>query len=85
MKKLRNFMLLGAGYTTPNLGVWTLVTGAVTSVLHAYPDARIYLLDYNLTSENYQVRYPGGTGRVQLVNLRFSKKFWLPTTLHGYR
>lgn len=75
-------MLLGAGFTTTNMGVWALASGAIASALHAHPDAKICLLDYHITPDKYQVRHPaGGAVAVELLNLRFSKKFWLPNNI----
>lgn len=79
--KLRNVMLMGAGFTTSNMGVWALASGAVTSVWHAYPDAKINFLDYNAIPASYKVIHHGGSGDVRLINLRFSKKFWLPNSI----
>jgi colanic acid/amylovoran biosynthesis protein len=79
--KPKKILLLGAGFTTRNMGVWALASGAITSAWHAYPDAQIYLLDYYTTPANYKVKHPGGTGVVQLLNMRFSKKFWLPNNI----
>jgi colanic acid/amylovoran biosynthesis protein len=63
------------------MGVWALASGAVTSIWHAQANARIDLLDYNASPENYNVKHRGGTVDVQLLNLRFSKKFWLPNNI----
>ena len=77
----KKILFLGASFTTSNMGVWALASGAITSAWHAYPDARIYLLDYHVKLASYQVKHPGGTGVVQLINMRFSKKFWLPNNI----
>lgn len=77
----KKILLLGAGFTTRNMGVWALASGAITSVLHAYPDAQVYLLDYHSEPSIYEVRHHRGTALVHLVNLRFSKKIWLPNNI----
>src|SRR3990172_7240021 len=77
----KRILLLGAGFTTRNMGVWALTSGAITSILNAYPDAQISLLDYHTTPESYTVKHPGGTATVKLINIRFSKKFWLPNNI----
>ena len=77
----KKILLLGAGFTTRNMGVWALASGAITSVLHVYPDAQINLLDYHSRPLSYEVKHPGGTDSVQLINLRFSRKFWLPNNI----
>lgn len=69
---------MGASFTTSNLGVWALASGVITSALHDYPNARVYFLDYNSQPAIYKVRHPQGTSLAELVNIRFSKKLWLP-------
>jgi colanic acid/amylovoran biosynthesis protein len=76
--RAKKVILLGAGFTTQNMGVWALASGAVTSVLNSYPDAQISFLDYGREPACYEINRPGGTVVVQLVNLRFSKKIWQP-------
>lgn len=69
----RKVVLLGAGYTTRNMGVWALASGAITSILHSLPAAQVRLFDYDRQPASYHVRYPGGTAMVDLINIRFSK------------
>lgn len=69
-------LLLGAGFTTQNMGVWALASGAISSVLHTHPNAKIYVLDYNEESSIYKIQHAGGVALVKLINIRFSKKFW---------
>lgn len=81
MNPKKKIILLGAGFTTRNMGVWALASGAITSALHACPDAQIYLLDYHLLPLKHDVIYPNGTVTVELLNIRFSKKFWLQNNI----
>ena len=74
-------LLLGAGYTTSNMGVWALASSAVTSACHQYPEARIRILDYFHEPQNYKVRRKGGTSEVELLNIRFSKKVFLKNNI----
>jgi polysaccharide pyruvyl transferase WcaK-like protein len=69
--------LLGASFGTKNLGVAALTCGTVASVFHSYPNARLYLIDYAKEPATYLVRHPGGVATVELVNIRFSKRFYL--------
>ena len=39
----KNILLLGAGFSTNNLGVWALTSGAITSAWHTFPQAKIKL------------------------------------------
>jgi colanic acid/amylovoran biosynthesis protein len=72
----KSIVLMGAGYTTNNMGVFALASGAIASALSAYPRAEIVLFDYNVTPEIYEVKHAGGKALVTLVNIRFSKKVW---------
>lgn len=69
--------LLGASFGTKNLGVAALTCGTVASVFHSYPNARLFLLDYAVEPASYQVTHPGGVASVELINIRFSKRFYL--------
>jgi hypothetical protein len=69
--------LLGASFGTKNLGVAALACGTVASVFHSYPNARIFLIDYAKEPSTYKVKHPGGIALVELINIRFSKKFYL--------
>jgi polysaccharide pyruvyl transferase WcaK-like protein len=73
----KRILLLGASFTTRNLGVWALASGAVTSAFHEFPDAEVAFLDYHTESASYLINHSRGTSIVPLVNIRFSKKFWL--------
>lgn len=69
--------LLGASFGTKNLGVAALTCGTVASVFHSYPNACLFFIDYAKEPATYQVRHPGGVATVELINLRFSKRFYL--------
>lgn len=69
--------LLGASFETKNLGVAALTCGAVASVFHSYPGARLFLVDYSVEPATYNVMHPGGVATVELINIRFSKRFYL--------
>jgi len=75
-KKLR-VLLLGATFQTKNMGVSALTEGAIRCIINQWPGAEIFLLDYGLTRSNYSLEIDGKTVKVQLLNLRFSKKFYL--------
>ena len=75
------FVLLGAGFATGNLGVAALASGAIAAAVQAHPGARIYLLDYGREPATYQVRCRDGITSAQLLNIRFSKKLFLPNNI----
>jgi polysaccharide pyruvyl transferase WcaK-like protein len=60
------------------MGVNALTVGAVEVLLHRWPGAVIFILDYGATSSRYQIRTRNATTDVPVVNLRFSKKLLLP-------
>lgn len=69
--------ILGASFGTNNLGVAALACGTIASVCHSFPRARIFFVDYAREPATYQVKHPGGVATVDLVNIRFSKRFYL--------
>ena len=69
--------LLGATFETGNMGVNALAVGAIKSVLHRWPEARVFLLDYAKAARTYDVEVGASCVRVPLVNMRFSKKVYL--------
>ena len=81
VSKRIKIILMGAGFTTKNMGVWALASGAITSALRVHTDGKIFFLDYYLTEESYDVKTGNGSVSAQLLNLRYSKKFWLPNNI----
>ncbi len=73
--------ILGATLETPNLGVSTLATGAVCCMLRAFPQAQIFFLDYARRSNTRKVEAGASWVNVPLVNMRFSRRFWLPNNI----
>ena len=69
--------ILGASFGTRNLGVNALASSTVASILHSFPGARVFFLDYGKSPATYQVRHGKGVASVELVNLRFSWKLYL--------
>jgi polysaccharide pyruvyl transferase WcaK-like protein len=69
--------LLGASFGAKNLGVAALACGTVASVFYSYPNARLFIVDYAIEPATYQVKHPGGIASIELVNIRFSKRFYL--------
>ena len=69
--------LLGAGYSTDNLGVAALTSGALATIWKAYPNVEVQILDYNKHPETYELEYKNKNKVVELINIRFTKKIWL--------
>lgn len=69
--------LLGASFETQNFGVAALTCGAVTAARDANENARIFIIDYAKKPACYSVPYGNVSAYVELVNIRFSKRFYL--------
>jgi hypothetical protein len=80
-KKSMNVLFLGASLSTNNMGLGALTSGTVTSVLHAVPGSQMYLLDYGKEPQVYHVLHKEQMVSVPLVNIRFSKKFYLKNNI----
>lgn len=74
-------LLLGASFTTNNMGVGALAAGSIKSILSSHPDAEVVLLDYGREAAWYPLEIGGRTITVRLANLRFSKKFYLKNNI----
>jgi polysaccharide pyruvyl transferase WcaK-like protein len=70
-------LLLGIGLETGNLGLGALAHGTLASIYHAYPDATVSLLDYGIRPQCYHLEVSGKKVTIELVNLRFSWRFFL--------
>ncbi len=81
MKYSLCFCLLGSSFETSNLGVGALTAGTIESILASHPDAEITLLDYGKEGKTYQFKSSRGDVPVRLLNIRFSKKFYLKNNI----
>lgn len=70
--------MLGASFGTTNFGVNVLTIGTIQTILHAYPDAEISIIDYAREPEVWHLRLQDRDLAVPLVNIRFSKRPWQP-------
>lgn len=77
----KKLILLGGGFTTNNMGVWALSSGAATAFWQAFPEGEIYFFDYHKQPDHYIIEGHSGAKNVQLINIRFSKKVWLPNNI----
>ena len=79
-KKLK-VCLLGATFSTSNMGVGALTEGTIQSVIHQFPDAEIILLDYGTEGLTYNIQIDKRNVPIQLINMRFSKKVYLKNNI----
>ncbi len=73
--------LLGATFDTGNMGVSALAAGAIKCILNAYPHAQVFLLDYSKESSVHKLEVDDKEVQIPFVNMRFSKKFYLPNNI----
>lgn len=72
--------ILGATFATPNLGVSALASGAIRCLHKRYPDAKLFFLDYEpeitktVVEEDCELVVP-------MIQMRFSKRFWLKNNI----
>jgi len=59
------------------MGVSALASGAITSLLACHPNGQVKILDYGIKPDTYTVLTEHGPVTVDLVNIRFSKRFYL--------
>lgn len=74
-------LLLGAGFETGNLGVAALASGTIAAALKAFGNAAISLLDYGKEAKHYDCLCGQTRVRVNLLPIRFSRKFWLSNNI----
>jgi colanic acid/amylovoran biosynthesis protein len=74
-------ILLGASFSMGNMGVGALAAGAIESILSRFNNAKIYFLDYSKERITYNYPKDGGSIPIRLLNLRFSKKFYLKNNI----
>ncbi len=68
--------LLGASFDSGNHGVGALASGTLSALLQAQPEARLVFLDYAREAVASSDRIGDRAVRVEMINLRFSKKPW---------
>ena len=76
-----NVALLGVTFDSPNLGVGALLGGSVSAILSNYPNAHISVLDYGYDPFQRSIRFNDRDVAVDFVNLRFSKRLFLPNNI----
>ena len=73
--------ILGATFSTNNMGVSALAAGAIACLLRRFPDASLFFLDYakNAGIEHFQLG--DRCIPITFVNMRFSKKLYLANNI----
>ena len=73
--------ILGATFGTGNHGVSALAAGTTGAIRRGLPDAKIVILDYDNEPVTWHEATADGVVQVDLINLRFSKKIFLPNNI----
>jgi colanic acid/amylovoran biosynthesis protein len=74
-------VLMGVTFDSPNLGVGALLGGSISAILSNYPNAQISVMDYWRDPFRRSVRFNDRDIAVDFVNLRFSKRLFLPNNV----
>ena len=74
-------LLLGATFSTNNMGVGTLTAGALQVLSSRYPNADVLFLDYGTEQCLSTATIEGRSLSLPLLNLRFSWKIFLPNNV----
>jgi len=78
---LDSVSLLGLTKNSDNYGVQVLLSSAIQLIALGMENPRVFLLDYGKAPEAWQEPTPNGPVSVELVNMRFSWRFWLPNSV----
>ena len=81
MENNKIITILGAGFTTENMGVWALASGAMVAIKSAYPNSKIFIMDYSKNTESYEVEYKKNISIVKLLNIRFCKNVFMQNNI----
>jgi len=69
--------LLGVDYENTNLGIRALTIGALFAIDARFPNANVRILDYGTAPREFVFDLPSKSFRVEMRNIRFSKKPWV--------
>lgn len=73
--------VMGANFTTNNMGVSALASGTIKCLLDKFPDATVFFLDYSPVAFVENFRHKGREVPIEFVPIRFSKKIYLSNNI----
>lgn len=73
--------LLGVSFGANNMGMNALTAGTLKAFIKRYPQGKLFLLEYGKEQVTFNVEMAGEVIPVQLINIRFSKKFYLKNNI----
>jgi len=80
-KRRPSICLLGVSFGASNMGMNALAVGTLKAFVTRYPQGELFLLEYGKEQAVFNVEMTGEVFPVQLVNIRFSKKFYLKNNI----
>jgi colanic acid/amylovoran biosynthesis protein len=80
-KSRMQIILLGASLDNDNMGVNVLAASAIKCAFNCFPEAEISLLDYGKNPSTHMVKVGEHQLNIPKVNIRFSKKLYLPNNI----
>ena len=80
-KKNTKICLLGATFSTGNMGVSALTAGTIKCIARYFPNPEITLLDYGKERLYYNFLVDEVSFHITLLNMRFSKKIFLKNNI----
>jgi len=73
--------LLGVSFGANNMGMNALTAGTLKAFIKRYPQGELFILEYGKEQLAFNVEIAGEVIPVQLINIRFSKKFYLKNNI----
>jgi len=80
-KKNPTICLLGVSFGANNMGMNALAAGTLKAFVQHYPQGELILLEYGKEQVTFNVEMGGKIFPVPLINIRFSKKFYLKNNI----
>ena len=73
--------MLGISFGASNMGMNALTAGTLKAFINRYPEGELFLLEYGKEKITFNSEMTGEVTPVQLINIRFSKKFYLENNI----
>lgn len=80
-KKKPTICLLGVSFGANNMGMNALTAGTLKAFIKRYPQGELFLLEYGKAHVRYNVHMAEEVIPVELLNIRFSRKFYLSNNI----
>lgn len=74
---IKKICVIGANFNNDNLGVGALAYGTLSIITRQFPDAKVFILDYQERPETFKVTICNQILEIPILNIRFSKNVML--------